>query len=81
MSVIEDWIVHCADPLGPRAKPPRRPLPPECIDELVEQAEAHGVLGALLRNFPAFTNDPAFAIPRNAAVRRNRANAAFSSRV
>jgi len=76
--LIHDWIICCADPLGLRAKPPRRPLPPERIDDLIDQAEAHGVLGAVLQNFPAFAGDPAFAAGRNAARDRNRANAAFS---
>jgi hypothetical protein len=75
---LHDWIVYCADPLGSRARPPRRPLPPERIGDLIEQAEAHGVLGAVLQNFPAFAGDPVFEAGRNAARDRNRTNAAFS---
>ncbi len=78
MSLLDDWIVHCADPIGPRATPPPWLLPPQHIDRLVEQAEAHGVLGAVLQNFPAFASEPAFAVSRKAARDRNRANAAFS---
>ena len=78
MSMLHDWIVYCADPLGLRATPPRQPLPPERIDGLIKQAEAHGVLGAVLQNFPAFAGDPAFEPGRNAARDRNRTNAAFS---
>jgi len=78
MSVLDAWIVHCADPLGPRSVPPRRPLPPSFAGELVEQAEAHGVLGALLQNFSGFKRDAAFAAGGETARSRNRANAAFS---
>ncbi|MDO8400508.1 MAG: nucleotidyltransferase family protein [Bradyrhizobium sp.] len=45
---------------------------------MIEQADAHGVLGALLQNFPLFATDAAFAPGRNAAQHRHRANAAFS---
>jgi hypothetical protein len=78
MSLLDRWIVHCADPLGPGAPPPRRPLPLKGVGDLIDQAEAHGVLGAILQNFPPFRADPAFAAGRDAARERNRANAAFS---
>lgn len=77
-STLHDWIVYCADPLGSRARPPCRPLPPERIGDLIKQAEAHGVLGALLQNFPAFSDDPEFEAGRNAARDRNRINVVFS---
>jgi len=75
---IADWVLHCADPLGPCGPTPRWPLPLECIGDLVEQADAHGVLGALLRNLSAFATNPAFAAGRDAARRHHRLNAAFS---
>jgi hypothetical protein len=58
------WLLHCADPQGSRRQPPRRLLDPSGTGELVVQAEAHGVLPAVLRNFPPFSADgadPAFA--------------------
>jgi len=36
-------------------------LTPDAARELVAQAEAHGVLPAVLRHFPPFSGDPAFA--------------------
>jgi hypothetical protein len=78
MSPVDDWIIHFADPLGPRTASPRRPLPLARIGDLIERAEAHGVLGALLQNFPAFKNDGAFGAGYHAARDRNRANTAFS---
>ena len=78
MSYLDNWIVHCADPFGSIARQPAGRLLPECVDELIEQADAHGVLGALLQNFPSFATDPAFATGLKAAQRRHRENAAFS---
>ena len=78
MSYLDDWVVHCADPFWSIARLPRGRLPPERVDELIEQADAHGVLGALLQNFPSFATDPAFETGLEAAQRRHRANAAFS---
>lgn len=48
------WLVHCADPLGPRTTPPRRGLSPAEAADLVQQAGQHGVLGAVLQHFPPF---------------------------
>ena len=79
MSLLDAWIVHCADPLGSQSPPPSRKLAPGFAGQLVDQAEAHGVLGALLKNFPSFQQDSAFAAAREAARSRNRSNAAFSA--
>lgn len=79
MSLLDAWIVHCADPLGSQSPPPSRKLAPGFAEALVDQAEAHGVLGALLKNFPGFERDPGFAAARETARSRNRTNAAFSA--
>ena len=78
MSLIDEWVAYCADPRGPHLPPPRRRLPSRYVNRLICQAEAHGVLGALLRNFPEFDSDTTFVTAREAARIRNRANAAFS---
>jgi hypothetical protein len=78
LSLLTDWIVYVADPLGSQSPPPRRQLSPTLCSELIEQADAHGVLGALLRNFSAFSNNPDFSIGRDIARRRHRVNTAFS---
>jgi putative nucleotidyltransferase-like protein len=78
LSLLTDWIVYVADPLGSQSRPPRRQLKPTLCNELIEQADAHGVLGALLRNFSAFSNNPDFSIGRDIARRRHRVNTAFS---
>ncbi len=53
-------------------------LSPEHIDSLIDRAEAHGVLGGLLKNFTPFRTDPALEAKRNAARGRHLANTAFS---
>jgi hypothetical protein len=78
MSSLDDWIVYCADPLGSRKALPRRPLSPDQVDRLIDQAEAHGVLGGLLKNQMPLRADPAFEAGRNAARDRHLANTAFS---
>jgi hypothetical protein len=78
MSLLDRWIVHCSDPVGARTPAPTRPLPVEQAGALVDMAEAHGVLGAVLRNFPPFHQDGAFDDARNDARDRHRTNAAFS---
>jgi hypothetical protein len=60
MSLIDRWIVHCADPLGSNADPPPY-LPTHFATKLVQQAEAHRVLGAVMRHFPGFKGEGAFA--------------------
>lgn len=79
MSLLDAWIVYCADPLESRSPAPSGKLATQFAEQLVDQAEAHGVLGALLKNFPGFEQDPGFAAARETARNRNRANAAFSA--
>ena len=74
------WLLHCADPRGSRQEPPRRMLDPAGAGELAVQAEAHGVLPAVLRNFPPFAGDPgdrAFAGAAADARARYRTARAF----
>jgi hypothetical protein len=77
---IGAWLIHCADPLGPRTAAPRRELSPPEAMALVDQAERHGVLPAVLRNFPAFQRDRnAFAVIKAAALARQRTAYAFAA--
>jgi hypothetical protein len=69
---IGKWLVHTADPLGPRTAAPRRSLSPEATTVLVSQAEMHGVIAAVLRNFSSF-DDARFAEMKRDAVERHRA--------
>jgi hypothetical protein len=48
---IARWLVHCADPLGPRYLPPQV-LPPSETSQLIAEADCHGILPALLRHYP-----------------------------
>src|SRR5262245_30748713 len=75
---IGDWLVHCADPLGPRTAPPRRKLLPDEARELVVQADKHGVLLAVLRHFPPFQDDLAFVGAKADALARHRSKLAYS---
>lgn len=77
--IVAKWLVHCADPLGPQTAPPRRALSPAEAAELVTQAEAHGVLPAVLRHFQSFDgNDPAFAAVKADALARHRSALAYA---
>jgi hypothetical protein len=49
-SLIDAWLTHWADPLGPQQPRPRPSLPPKQFGRLFLLAEKHGVLAALLRN-------------------------------
>lgn len=69
---IGDWLLFCADPLGPRRPQPRHPIGPDAARELAAQAEAHGVLPAVMRNFPPFADDPRFAAAAGEAGGRLR---------
>lgn len=75
---IADWLVHCADPLGPRGAPPRRPLSPAEAAELVEQAAAHSVLASVLEHFPPFEGDPTYAAAKTDAQSRHRLAVSYS---
>jgi hypothetical protein len=75
---VGDWLIHCADPLGPRTAPPRRDLSLEEARELVAQADKHGVLPAVLRHFPPFQSDPTFANVRTDARSRCRSKLTYS---
>jgi Uncharacterised nucleotidyltransferase len=75
--VVGAWLLHCADPCGSRREPPRRMLGPDAARELVAQADAHGVLPAVLRNFPPFSGDPAFAAAKAEGQARYRGARAF----
>jgi hypothetical protein len=77
--IVADWLVHCADPLGRRAAPPRQRLRPGEILELVEQADAHGIVAALLRNWPDADQAGEHARARAVASRRHVVRVAFSS--
>jgi hypothetical protein len=78
MSLLDKWIVYCADPLGTHTAPPHDLPPPQLAGRLVEQAAIHGVLGAVLQNFMGFKQDGPFAPSYEAARGLNRANVAFS---
>jgi hypothetical protein len=75
---IAAWLVHCADPLGPRTGPPRRVLSPEEQRELVVQADEHGVLPAVLRYYPPFQDDGVPAEVKADAQSRQRSKLTYS---
>jgi GT2 family glycosyltransferase len=77
-SAVRNWLVHCADPLEPQTAPPLRGLSPEEASELVAQADQHGVLPAVLRHFPPFQGDPAFAEVKADALARHRSKVTYS---
>jgi glycosyl transferase family 2/putative nucleotidyltransferase-like protein len=74
---VGDWLLHCADPLR-RRTPPDRMLTPYEARELVRQADKHGVLPAVLRNFPPFEEDGAFAGAKADALARQRSQLTLS---
>ena len=76
--VIGRWLVHCADPQGPLTRPPEQMLLPAEAPRLFEQAAKHGVLPAVLLNFPFPSGDPAFEAARFEALALKREAAAHS---
>ena len=71
--LVGQWLVHCADPLGPRTEAPHRLLSPREAQDFVAQADMHGVLATVLRQFPPFlASDPAFAKAKAEALTLHR---------
>lgn len=71
--VLSDWLIYCADPLGPvRERRPAAPIPLVHADHLIDQASAHGVICALLRHFPPFAEDTVFEPFKEKARSRHR---------
>jgi glycosyltransferase involved in cell wall biosynthesis len=75
---VGDWLVHCADPLGPRTAPPCRELSLEEARELVVQADKHGVLPAVLRHYAPFQRDAVLADVKADALTRHRSKLTYS---
>jgi hypothetical protein len=75
---LNSWLVHCADPLGLKTRQPRRLLSPNEASDLVSQADAHGILPAIVRNFPPLADDPDYAAARHDALVRQRTGAALA---
>jgi glycosyltransferase involved in cell wall biosynthesis len=75
---VAEWLIHCADPLGQRTAPPRRELSPREAHELVARADKHGVLPTVLRFFPPFQGDAAFADVKADALIRHRSKLTYS---
>jgi hypothetical protein len=74
MPAAADWIVYAADPLRPRGRPPAGAASLD-LNEVIRQAELHGVLGALTENWPW---RPESAKWRDIARHRHLTHAAFS---
>jgi Uncharacterised nucleotidyltransferase len=78
---ISDWLIYCADPLGSRVSAPRQTLSVSQARELVERAEYHGVLAALTKNLPQFTDGEElqkFTEVKHNARERHRLQRAFA---
>jgi putative nucleotidyltransferase-like protein len=75
---VGEWLIHCADPLGPQTAPPRLSLSPDEMRELVALADEHGVLPAVLRHFPPFQGDTALAGIRADALARQCSKVTYS---
>jgi len=61
-----------------RLSPPRRKLQPSAAQALVAQADAHGVLPAVLRHFPPFSGDPDYMAAKAEAEALSRSARAFA---
>ncbi len=66
---IARWLVHCADPLGPKDPPPPV-LSPSGTSQLVAEAYDHGILPSLLRHYPFPGAEDYAAAKAEAASRR-----------
>jgi hypothetical protein len=65
---IAQWLLYCADPLGPQSEPPGVHLSPLQVRKLMLKANAHKVLPATLRHFPISAGDA--ELEREAEARR-----------
>jgi hypothetical protein len=50
LPLIDGWLTHWADPIGPCRPPPARSLSRDELRHLLHAAEMHGVLAAVLQN-------------------------------
>jgi hypothetical protein len=75
---LANWLIHCADPLGPKTRPPRAHLTPSEAGKLVADADAPGVLPAVLRYFPPFSGNDGYAAAQADALARQRTATAYS---
>ncbi len=66
---IARWLVHCADPLGPK-RPPPQVLSPAATSRLVAEAGGHGILPSLLRHYPFPDTENYAAAKADAGARR-----------
>jgi hypothetical protein len=71
LKAVEQWVVHCADPETSRNSPPRRSLSASSAQKLVDAAETHGVLPAVVRNFAPFEADSTYQDSIYQAVRKH----------
>ena len=76
---LNRWLVHCSDPLGSRSDPPSSLLSPDEMCQLVEEADAHGVLPALIASMRAFEEVPGYEPARTDALARRRVGFGFST--
>jgi hypothetical protein len=49
---VAAWLLHCADPLGPKFDPPQKQLSARQVRKLFVKANAHKVLPSVLRHYP-----------------------------
>jgi len=54
---VADWMVHLADPQGPRTRRPSRRLDEAATSALFVLAEQHGVLPSIVMNSEFLDND------------------------
>jgi Uncharacterised nucleotidyltransferase len=76
---VAQWLLHCADPLGSKSKPPSIHLSPPQVRKLMLKAGAHKVLPAILRHFPLSADDPALEQVRLEANERKVEAAALAT--
>ena len=74
---VDDWLIHCADPMGMRNDARLRALSPTEAAKLVTRSEAHGVLPSVLRHFP-FPDGTVFAQIKDDAAARYRKALAYA---
>jgi len=76
---VTSWLLHCADPLGPRLDPPRSKLSARLLRKLLLKADTHNVLPSVLRYYPFSVGDEGLEQVRQQADARRLERLALST--
>lgn len=76
---VNRWLVRCADPHGSSLPPPSHELSPAQFQQLIDEAESHGVLPAVMRNLPEFVRADAYAAAGEDGLAKQRVGLTYAT--